>query len=234
MERMHQVFSQHQQQQRQQQHHHHHLQQQQLLLQVAEGEEDSSSGNGSEKGGVLRGLQALTRSTVRAVQSSSSNALSAISGRPRLSTSGCSDSSCSTVGRGSRRKRGWASRACSGMSSPGSLLSLSAMHCSVCLGEYEEGDVLRALLPCEHAFHAECIDPWLSSRDTCPLCRSLLVPPPMRHLQMRHLQLRQLEEADSTQAENAPQSLLQSLRASVIDRLLRPSVFTRLLGGQQD
>eukprot|EP00983_Pelagomonas_calceolata_P115391 1160192-Pelagomonas_calceolata.AAC.4 len=56
------------------------------------------------------------------------------SGRPRLSTSGCSDSSCSTVGRGSRRKRGWASRACSGMSSPGSLLSLSAMHCRCAWG----------------------------------------------------------------------------------------------------
>jgi hypothetical protein len=23
----------------------------------------------------------------------------------------------------------------------------------VCLGEYEEGEMLRALLPCEHAFH---------------------------------------------------------------------------------
>lgn len=30
---------------------------------------------------------------------------------------------------------------------------------SVCLGEYEEGDVLRALLPCEHAFHAVSMRP---------------------------------------------------------------------------
>jgi hypothetical protein len=31
---------------------------------------------------------------------------------------------------------------------------LSCIVCSVCLGEYEEGEMLRALLPCEHAFHA--------------------------------------------------------------------------------
>ena len=30
--------------------------------------------------------------------------------------------------------------------------------CSVCLCEYEDGDIIRQLLPCRHDFHCKCID----------------------------------------------------------------------------
>lgn len=30
--------------------------------------------------------------------------------------------------------------------------------CSVCLAEYEDGDLIRQLLPCRHDFHCKCID----------------------------------------------------------------------------
>ncbi|KAL3731887.1 hypothetical protein ACJRO7_028707 [Eucalyptus globulus] len=43
--------------------------------------------------------------------------------------------------------------------------------CSICLGEYEESDVLRPLPECRHFFHMECIDPWLRLHATCPICR---------------------------------------------------------------
>ena len=45
--------------------------------------------------------------------------------------------------------------------------------CSVCLCEFEEGDVLRVLQPpgCGHAFHRNCIDTWFNLHITCPLCR---------------------------------------------------------------
>ncbi|XP_078443837.1 putative RING-H2 finger protein ATL49 [Wolffia australiana] len=49
--------------------------------------------------------------------------------------------------------------------------------CAVCLCEFESEDKLRLLPECSHAFHAECIDTWLLSHSTCPLCRTSLLPP---------------------------------------------------------
>ena len=42
-------------------------------------------------------------------------------------------------------------------------------HCSICLGEYEEGEEL-CRLPCAHIYHAECINSWCSNHTRCPLC----------------------------------------------------------------
>ena len=49
--------------------------------------------------------------------------------------------------------------------------------CSVCLGEYEAGELLRKLPPCGHEFHLKCIDAWLGQHSTCPICRAPLTPP---------------------------------------------------------
>ncbi|KAB2016023.1 hypothetical protein ES319_D08G067600v1 [Gossypium barbadense] len=46
--------------------------------------------------------------------------------------------------------------------------------CAVCLSKFEQQDQLRLLPICCHAFHAQCIDTWLTSNQTCPLCRSPL------------------------------------------------------------
>lgn len=47
--------------------------------------------------------------------------------------------------------------------------------CAVCLCEFSEHDKLRLLPNCSHAFHIECIDTWLLSSSTCPLCRRTLL-----------------------------------------------------------
>lgn len=48
----------------------------------------------------------------------------------------------------------------------------SNTDCPVCLGEFEEGEWLRNLPKCNHAFHISCIDTWFVSHSNCPLCRS--------------------------------------------------------------
>ncbi|KAI4314295.1 hypothetical protein L6164_027218 [Bauhinia variegata] len=49
--------------------------------------------------------------------------------------------------------------------------------CAVCLCEFSEEDNLRLLPMCNHAFHIDCIDTWLLSNSTCPLCRGTLYTP---------------------------------------------------------
>uniref|UniRef100_A0A0E0CM31 RING-type E3 ubiquitin transferase n=1 Tax=Oryza meridionalis TaxID=40149 RepID=A0A0E0CM31_9ORYZ len=55
------------------------------------------------------------------------------------------------------------------------------VECAVCLAELEDGEEARFLSRCGHGFHAECVDMWLGSHSTCPLCRLTVVvsPPPL-------------------------------------------------------
>ena len=43
--------------------------------------------------------------------------------------------------------------------------------CAVCLEDVRRGEAVRRLPACGHLFHVECIDLWLRSHATCPLCR---------------------------------------------------------------
>ncbi|CAH8331676.1 unnamed protein product [Eruca vesicaria subsp. sativa] len=53
-----------------------------------------------------------------------------------------------------------------------------ALECPVCLNEFEDDETLRLLPKCCHVFHPGCVDAWLRSHATCPLCRASLVPVP--------------------------------------------------------
>ncbi|WOL16299.1 hypothetical protein Cni_G25086 [Canna indica] len=48
------------------------------------------------------------------------------------------------------------------------------LECVVCLSAMEEDESGRRLPECKHAFHVDCIDMWLMSHATCPICRSLV------------------------------------------------------------
>lgn len=54
--------------------------------------------------------------------------------------------------------------------------SIRDSQCSVCLVEYQAEDRLQHIPACGHTFHMDCIDHWLSTHTTCPLCRLSLVP----------------------------------------------------------
>lgn len=45
-----------------------------------------------------------------------------------------------------------------------------AVECAICMDQFRHGELIRTL-PCCHRFHACCVDPWLTSRWQCPLCK---------------------------------------------------------------
>ncbi|CAI9301026.1 unnamed protein product [Lactuca saligna] len=48
----------------------------------------------------------------------------------------------------------------------------SRLNCAICLSAFEEEEIGRKLPGCGHAFHVECIDMWLHSHSSCPICRA--------------------------------------------------------------
>ncbi|XP_048490444.1 E3 ubiquitin-protein ligase ATL6-like [Beta vulgaris subsp. vulgaris] len=50
------------------------------------------------------------------------------------------------------------------------------LECAVCLYEFQDAEALRLLPGCKHVFHPRCIDQWLATHVTCPICRQSLEP----------------------------------------------------------
>ena len=47
---------------------------------------------------------------------------------------------------------------------------LEEATCAICLGDYTLDETIR-FLPCQHHFHQECVDQWLLTDKSCPLCK---------------------------------------------------------------
>jgi hypothetical protein len=43
--------------------------------------------------------------------------------------------------------------------------------CAICMDEFKIGDQVRRL-PCMHPYHTDCIDTWLKTNRTCPVCKT--------------------------------------------------------------
>lgn len=57
--------------------------------------------------------------------------------------------------------------------------SQNSLHdtCAVCREPFNSGQPVRRIVRCGHVFHTTCMDRWLESHSTCPLCMQTIVPP---------------------------------------------------------
>jgi hypothetical protein len=53
-----------------------------------------------------------------------------------------------------------------------SLLISQGERCLICLSDYAASEEVRRLDKCQHSYHRDCIDEWLTTgRNSCPMCR---------------------------------------------------------------
>ncbi|CAG8578083.1 3229_t:CDS:2 [Paraglomus brasilianum] len=81
---------------------------------------------------------------------------------------------------------------------------ISNTTCAICLEDFANDDELRCL-PCEHEYHTDCIDPWLTEKSSkCPLCKFDCRPPKV------------LEESDNTTDSSQSSSSSSSSSSSAV------------------
>lgn len=97
-----------------------------------------------------------------------------------------------------------------------------ALECAVCLCEFEDDETLRLIPKCDHVFHPDCIDAWLVSHTTCPVCRANLtpgpddpVPQPVQSTGESDVEA-QNDAVEESQSQTQPESLAPQPEASKI------------------
>ncbi|KFZ12157.1 hypothetical protein V501_04355 [Pseudogymnoascus sp. VKM F-4519 (FW-2642)] len=107
---------------------------------------------------------------------------------------------------------------------PPALLDHPGDSCAICIDVLEPTDDVRGLT-CGHAFHATCLDPWLTSRRACcPLCKAdYYIPKP--RTEGEEAETRERERRRRERAEGRGVNLPQQPGSAWVDGRVRGRFF---------
>ena len=78
---------------------------------------------------------------------------------------------------------------------------------------------------CEHKFHSECIERWLTEKNTCPICRRILVE---REQQRRRDDAQELGRVRATESINPPEQQQRRGNAQELGRVRATESINRI------
>ena len=93
--------------------------------------------------------------------------------------------------------------------------------CSICIDDFEVGERIRVLPRCKHAFHTDCIMPWLTERQgCCPLCKTDVLGVENNENEV----IETPENAESTGEQNAQHPVSRGVQEPTPDSESLPAV----------
>ncbi|VVB03101.1 unnamed protein product [Arabis nemorensis] len=104
-------------------------------------------------------------------------------------------------------------------------LAAAATECAVCLSVLEEQDKARELPNCKHVFHVDCVDTWLTTCSTCPICRTEVQPRPRLAPEPREGPV-----GDGAAPPTAPSLLLEEVRLNLTAEVAASSSNNKTVG----
>ncbi|CAG8537600.1 13609_t:CDS:2 [Ambispora leptoticha] len=102
--------------------------------------------------------------------------------------------------------------------------------CSICLEEFQDGEILRLLPNCSHLYHTDCVDKWLNTKSSqCPLCKKDCTPAEIAKKRQKTKQLQSRLSglyATSSGSNHASEETYDDTTYNV----QRGSIFGRIIG----
>ncbi|XP_021728299.1 RING-H2 finger protein ATL73-like [Chenopodium quinoa] len=84
-------------------------------------------------------------------------------------------------------------------------------ECVICLADFKGGEKLRILPKCHHGFHVKCIDKWLGSQSSCPICRQSLVDTCQKIIDCDHAHNHQATSSSSSSLSSPSEVVVISI-----------------------
>ncbi|KAE9595966.1 hypothetical protein Lal_00030747 [Lupinus albus] len=96
-------------------------------------------------------------------------------------------------------------------------IGIATLECAVCLNEFLDDETLRLIPKCSHVFHPDCIDAWLRTHSTCPVCRANLVQKP-GDIPSLAIQIPEPRNSESEDPNDINDGVMNSIEESDLDK----------------
>lgn len=94
--------------------------------------------------------------------------------------------------------------------------------CTICLDVIENGEKVRQVCTCKHAYHSECLIDWIKVNESCPNCKEELTKRAMLKKELKqNMKMKKTKTLTSQDKKEEPRSRRTPHRRNPVERRIR-------------